>query len=52
MKSQYTQKQGQHLAFIYYYTTLNGYPPAERDMKSYLKTSPPNVHQMIVTLEE
>jgi len=52
MKSQYTQKQGQHLAFIYYYTTLSGYPPAERDMKSYLKTSPPNVHQMIVTLEE
>ena len=28
----YTPKQGQYLAFIYYYTKLNGVPPAERDM--------------------
>jgi len=24
----YTQKQGQYLAFIFYYTKLNGVPPA------------------------
>jgi repressor LexA len=24
----YTERQGQYLAFIYYYTRLNGRPPA------------------------
>ena len=46
----YTPKQGQYLAFIYYYTKLNGVPPAERDMQQYFRTSPPSVHQMVVTL--
>jgi DNA-binding MarR family transcriptional regulator len=48
----YTPKQGQYLAFIYYYTKLNGVPPAERDMQQYFRTSPPSVHQMVVTLEK
>jgi Mn-dependent DtxR family transcriptional regulator len=52
MEPQYTVKQGQYLAFIYYYTKLNGYPPAERDMQHYFKTTPPTVHQMVVTLEK
>jgi Mn-dependent DtxR family transcriptional regulator len=52
MEPQYTQKQGQYLAFIYYYTKLNGHPPAERDMQRYFKTTPPSVHQMVVALEE
>lgn len=52
MKPEYTQRQGQYLAFIYYYTKLNGYPPAERDMQRYFKVTPPTVHQMVVTLEE
>jgi hypothetical protein len=30
LEPQYTEKQGQYLAFIYYYTKLNGYPPIEK----------------------
>lgn len=48
----YTAKQGQYLAFIYYYTTLNGYPPAEADFQRYFQVTPPSAHQMIVTLTE
>ena len=50
--NQYTHKQGQYLAFIYYYTKLNGYPPAEADMQRYFKTTPPAVHGMVVQLEK
>ncbi len=49
---EYTYKQGQYLAFIYYYTKIHGRPPSELDMQQYFKTSPPTVHQMIVRLEE
>ena len=35
---QFTDKEGQYLSFIYYYSKINGYPPA--------------VHQMIRTLEK
>lgn len=48
----YTEKQGQYLAFIYYYTKINGQPPAEADMQRYFRTTPPSVHQMILRLEE
>jgi DNA-binding MarR family transcriptional regulator len=48
---EYTEKQGQYLAFIYYYTRVNGRPPAETDMQRYFRTTPPTVHQMILTLE-
>ena len=47
----FTHKQGQYLAFIYYYSKLNGQPPAEADMQRYFRVSPPSVHQMILTLE-
>ena len=47
----YTRKQGQYLAFIYYYTKINGRAPAEGDMQRYFKTTPPTVHQMVLTLE-
>jgi Mn-dependent DtxR family transcriptional regulator len=47
----YTQKQGKYLSFIYYYTKLNGRPPAESDMQQYFRVSPPSVHQMVLTLE-
>jgi repressor LexA len=40
------------LAFIYYYTKLNGYPPAEADMQRYFKTTPPAIHGMAVQLEK
>jgi SOS-response transcriptional repressor LexA len=48
---QYTSKQGQYLAFIHYYTRLNGRPPAEADMQAYFRVSPPAVHDMVKTLE-
>ena len=51
MESRYTAKQGQYLAFIYYYTKVNGHPPAEADMQRYFQTAPPSVHQMVLTLE-
>jgi DNA-binding MarR family transcriptional regulator len=47
----YTEKQGQYLAFIYNYTKINGRPPAETDMQRYFRTTPPTVHQMVLTLE-
>ncbi len=51
LKHKYTPKQGQYLAFIHYYTKLNGYSPAEADMQKYFKVTPPSVHQMILSLE-
>lgn len=47
----YTPKQGQYLAFIYYYTLINRRAPAESDIQRFFRVSPPSVHQMIVTLE-
>lgn len=47
----FTPKQGQYLAFIYYYTLLNRVPPAEADFVRYFGVSAPTVHQMIVKLE-
>ena len=51
MKKPYTSKQGQYLAFIYYYSKIHGRAPAEAEMQQYFRTSPPAVHQMILTLE-
>ncbi|MCI0691210.1 MarR family transcriptional regulator [candidate division KSB1 bacterium] len=52
MTARYTPRQGQFLAFIYYYTKIHGQPPAEADIQRYFKVSPPSVHQMILTLEK
>lgn len=51
-KNIYTEKQGQYLAFIFYYTKINGIPPAQTDFQRYFSVTPPTVHQMILTLEE
>jgi Mn-dependent DtxR family transcriptional regulator len=51
MVADYTPRQGQFLAFIYYYTKLNGRPPAEAAMQRYFCVSPPSVHEMVKTLE-
>ena len=51
MTKPYTAKQGQYLAFIYYYSKIHGRPPAEAEMQQYFRVSPPSVHQMILTLE-
>lgn len=48
----YTTKQGQYLAFIFYYTRIHARPPAEADMRQYFQTSPPTVHSMVLKLEE
>ena len=52
MSTRYTAKQGQYLAFIYYYTKVNGYAPAEQDMQNYFQVSAPSVHRMVVELEK
>ncbi len=46
-----TDKQGQYLAFIYYYTRIHGIAPAEADLQRYFRVSPPVVHAMILALE-
>ncbi len=51
MKKTYTDKQGQYLAFIYYYSKIHGCSPSEAEMQQYFRVSPPAVHQMVLTLE-
>jgi Mn-dependent DtxR family transcriptional regulator len=46
----YTRKQGQYLAFIYYYTKINGRAPSEADLRAYFRVTAPSVHAMILTL--
>ncbi len=43
MAADYTPRQGQFLAFIYYYTKINGMPPAEADMQRFFRVSAPVV---------
>ena len=52
VRATYTAKQGQYLAFIYYYTKIHRQPPAEADMQRYFQVSPPAAHQMILSLEK
>lgn len=47
-----TKKQGQYLAFIYYYSKINRRPPAEADIQRYFRVTPPTVHRMVLTLEQ
>ena len=51
-KPQFTEKQGQYLAFIHLYTKLNREPPAQADIQRYFRVTPPTVHNMILKLEE
>jgi DNA-binding MarR family transcriptional regulator len=51
MKKTYTDKQGQYLVFIYYYSKIHGCSPSEAEMQRYFRVSPPAVHQMVLTLE-
>lgn len=48
----YTEKQGQYLAFIFYYTKINRTPPAQIDLQRYFAVTPPTIHQMILQLEK
>ena len=48
----FTDKQGQYLAFIHAYIKINQRSPAEADIQRYFKVTPPTVHQMILKLEK
>lgn len=37
----FTPKQGQYLAFIYYYTKIRRMPPAEADFRQFFRVTPP-----------
>ena len=50
--SAFTYKQGQYLAFIHYYTKINGIAPAQADLQRYFRVSPPSVHRMLTQLED
>jgi len=52
IKDKYTPRQGQYLAFIYYYTRIHGCAPAEADLERYFRVAYSSVHQMIITLEK
>ena len=47
----FTDKQGQYLAFIHTYSLLNRQPPAEADFQRFFCVTAPSVHHMIVQLE-
>jgi Mn-dependent DtxR family transcriptional regulator len=51
MPTGFSARQGQYLAFIYYYSKINRRPPAEADIQRYFEVSAPAVHQMVVALE-
>jgi len=51
MPSAFTPRQGQHLAFIYYYAKINRRAPAESDIQKYFNVTPPTVHQMVLALQ-
>ena len=46
----FTPKQGQYLAFIYYYAKIHGRPPAEAELQRFFRVTTPVVHEMINTL--
>ena len=48
---QFTELQGQYLAFIYAYSKIHRRPPAEADMQRFFEVTPPSVHRMIRELE-
>ena len=47
----YTDKQGQYLAFIYYYTKIHGCAPSGTEKQQYFRVYPQAVHQMVLALE-
>jgi len=43
----FTQRQGQFLAYIFYYTKINKRPPAESDIQNYFEISSASTHQIL-----
>ena len=52
MTREFTDTQGQYLAFIYNYTAMFGRSPAEADLERFFRTSFATVHQMVLRLED
>ena len=52
MAYEFTEKQGQYLAFIYNYTKIHGRAPAEWEIQTHFRTTPASEHQMIVRLHK
>ena len=52
MKTDFTDKQGQYLAFIHNYIVMHKRAPAEADLERFFHVTPPTIHQMILKLEE
>jgi repressor LexA len=50
--TEFTELQGQYLAFIHAYSKIHRCPPAEVDLQRYFQVSPPTVHRMIINLEQ
>jgi repressor LexA len=48
----FTHRQGQFLAFIYWYTKLHRQGPSELDVQAFFGLTPPSVHAMIVKLHQ
>jgi DNA-binding MarR family transcriptional regulator len=47
----FTPAQGQYLAFIYAYATINRRSPAEADLRHFFGVTAPSVHRMVLALE-
>ena len=39
MEDKYTLRQGQYLAFIYYYTKIHGHAPSEAELEQHFKVA-------------
>ena len=48
----FTPTPSRYLAFIHAYTNVHGYPPAESEIATAMRVSPPSVNQMIKMLEK
>lgn len=46
-----TRKQGQLVAYVYYYTKVHRIPPSENEIAEFLGVYGPSAHQMILRLE-
>ena len=51
-RARFSGLQGRYLAFIHHYTVVHGLPPAEFDLQTFFKVSPPTIYQMVLTLEK
>ena len=52
ISTDFTETQGQYLAFIHAYSKVHRRPPAEADMQRFFEVTPPTVHRMVIELEK